>query len=1132
MGENVEMDEHPVIDGRDRSEILDHIKEIAPHYVDGWDPDREDAGTALFEIFSDMTADVIERLDRVPEKHQAAFLSALDFDIHPPQPATTPVAFTVDGAADENITIPPHTTVEAESTEDRPAQQFETTSERPFEVTPASITDVYSVDPVPDRIIEHGSFRDGPLQFFVGENQQQHELYLGHDDLLNLNPGATLELEIETNATADVFRNYLEWEFYGENDDGAEGWHEMTVRDRQERSVASLSEFQQVEGFLERQEPYLSTSDYEFVPSQPNYTTLVRSVAADVRNGNFASPDSTDRDDDQRVFPPDLLDVRSIDEPAETRLLQQLDGLKQRLQSLASGTQFAGTQGTVSLSLELPGETAETELRGTETRWIRCRIPDHELATPLFDILLRSIRVSIGSDRGAVSDGLVPDEAITNDVVLDMDSDDPVLPLGTNPTESATFNVACREAFTKPGATVEMAFDATEEGVPEDNDAEPELVWEYWNGTGWRRLDATDGTDQLRESGTVEFDVPRDIEATSVVGHDHHWIRARLVSGNYGEMKIEEREGERWERTTDHIAPPAYHDITIEYSQSDIPFNHLLRHNNHQYERVDTRQTEFQPFESLPGEKQAVYLGFDGPLRGGPIHLYLPMQGTIYPHVFSPRIDVEYCSDPEAGTWRRLNLRDGSADLTERGILQLTFPEETEQFTLFGADRHWIRIRLTGDEFTRTETGVYHLRELAVGSTGPNELSTESIVEREQNEQTRLPPVLNGLYINTDWGRNTATVENEVLGSSSGTASQTFEFANAPVLDAEIWVDELESLSQHERTRLQNDDSTPVRLEQGPDGMVTEFWVQWSSVPDFFDSEASAREYVLSRSDGVVEFGNGKQGAIPPEGDNNVIAEYQNGGGDDGNVEAGAITGLADDIESIDAVTNPSPAENGQDKETLSEFVSRAPKRLRDRGKPVTSDEVERIAASAARGIAQVECKAGETEAGAPGHVTLLVVPDTTQRQPVPSVELLGRVEETMREQAPEAVAGDQSRLTVRGPNYVEVAVEATVEIPGAQNTTLVQEQLETALTEFAHPITGGPDDDGWTIGSVPPPQEFSACLERRENIGRILGLSVTYTEGDSEVTLAAGEGAPTTSPDVLIYSGRHDVSVELAGET
>jgi hypothetical protein len=68
----------------------------------------------------------------------------------------------------------------------------------------------------------------------------------------------------------------------------------------------------------------------------------------------------------------------------------------------------------------------------------------------------------------------------------------------------------------------------------------PQIAWEYWNGSRWSALAVTGSSLALtfRGTGSVAFRVPNDIEPLSLNGVSGRWIRARLVAGGYGLVRI------------------------------------------------------------------------------------------------------------------------------------------------------------------------------------------------------------------------------------------------------------------------------------------------------------------------------------------------------------------------------------------------------------------------------------------------------------------------------------------------------------------------------------------------------------------------------------------------------------------
>jgi hypothetical protein len=70
--------------------------------------------------------------------------------------------------------------------------------------------------------------------------------------------------------------------------------------------------------------------------------------------------------------------------------------------------------------------------------------------------------------------------------------------------------------------------------TPVNRNGNPGIRWEYWNGHQWTELICHDHTDAFTEDGQVSFIIPSDSKRTTVNGMEGAWIRARLISGNYG----------------------------------------------------------------------------------------------------------------------------------------------------------------------------------------------------------------------------------------------------------------------------------------------------------------------------------------------------------------------------------------------------------------------------------------------------------------------------------------------------------------------------------------------------------------------------------------------------------------------
>jgi predicted phage baseplate assembly protein len=104
--------------------------------------------------------------------------------------------------------------------------------------------------------------------------------------------------------------------------------------------------------------------------------------------------------------------------------------------------------------------------------------------------------------------------------------------------------------------------------------------------------------------------------------------------------------------------------------------------------------------------------------------------------------------------------------------------------------------------------------------------------------------------------------------------------------------------------------------------------LEWREVPSFVGSGPTDRVYTTRRGDdGVtaVQFGDGKTGASPPTGAENVRATYRKGIGPDGNVDAGKLTLLLTRPLGVRGVTNPIPASGGAGADTADDIRRNAP---------------------------------------------------------------------------------------------------------------------------------------------------------------------------------------------------------------
>lgn len=1026
----------PSIDGRRRTELAEDVEALVPYYVEGWEPTDDDPGSALLSLFSELAEEVTERLDRVPEKHRAAFYDTLGFERQPPTPARLPLSVEIADRADGNITLSAGTVAVAEPP-DGAEQPFEIPEGGTIDATPANLVSVYSVDPAHDGIFDHAETIDGDDSATVFQeagqpNLQQHVFYIGDAARLAVGSGSTIHVDLATGADRDLLAEDCTWEYYGEgivDGETVEQWHRL-----------------------------------EIVPSSV--------------------------------------------EPGVGRL---------------------------DLAFEPDGALIEKTVDGVKAMWIRCRMPDVAESTreDLFDVRLSG---SAQTDEpparvGAAASGLEPDLLLANDVPVGEGS---IKPFGDAPRQRDTFYVASSDALTKSGAEVTVHFDGADtEAHPHD----PDLSWEYFDGEGWSSLETEgrefeDDTVGLQVTDTVSFRVPADLAKTTVAGHEGHWIRVRLVGGAYGTRRSEKVEDSGYPpeyKFVEEFDPPMYDDVVLDFGQYDAP-DHAVAENNLQFgEGLSPDRTgSYYPFRPTPVDEQTLFLGFDGPLRDGPITLLFDVEDVSYPRWFNPQVRWER-HDPETGTWSRPDVRDDTDGLTERGIVGLTFAEATTAHRAFGEDRHWIRARVTGPGFGVEEDDASGLEPSArAGAEGACGRFLETVPPA--GTPRRYRPAVRGIYANATWAWNRRSIDDELLGSSDGSVDQTFTLGTVPATEAAVWIDELAVISAGTRRDLADRWPERTALETDDAGEPIAFWVRWDRQPDLLDSGPEDRHYTLDPIEGEVAFGDGTRGKIPPRGTDNVRVSYVTGGGAAGNVPAGSVTGFRQSVGFVDAVTNPLAGDAGADAEATDNVTDRGARELRDRNRAVAPVDFERLAMAASRELAEARCLRGMDINGEyrPGWVTLLVVPRSGVRKPQPSATLRRTIERAVAEQAPVTLVGPEAdRLVVRGPSYASVTVEAELAATGGSVSAL-EDRARGAVADYLHPLSGGADGAGWDFGELPCRSDFYELLEGLEAVDHVQTLAVTYESNESAITVTEGQAEPDTSADVLVHAGTQDITATL----
>jgi len=741
-----------------------------------------------------------------------------------------------------------------------------------------------------------------------------------------------------------------------------------------------------------------------------------------------------------------------------------------------------------------------SEIQRRRSRWLACRV----IATNSGNWSAYARRIELRAEVRRPHATIDAAFAETADVDLSKD----FYPFGIRPAFGSTFYIASRELFSRAGAKVALDFALTnpfnaaeEPPIPRVyTEGHPRVWWEYWNGTQWARLEAEDGTKAFRLSGSVEFEIPGDFAPTVVRGSEGAWVRARLASGHYGQ-------DERWELVDPGqpaagmihrdatLAPPSVQALTASYTLTiaKVP-DVVITSNERVYQDESARAhagLQFALFSFPCGPKPALYLGVSQ--RAGadtlnePLPLYVVASSIGAPSSRSGEDAIAAVVDWQFwdGTaWLDFDVSDETGALTRSGVITLVAPQGAR----------------TRCDFVDTSP-LYWFRAVP-------------------REDLTWRPVLRAVLRNTVLAAHRSTIETEVLGSSHAAPHQVYEALHRPVLEGEL-LQVREPASAPPPAHGEPADEDGERDAESRNAI----WKTWWPVDDFLSSAPDDRHYVIDRSRGSIEFGDGQRGRIPPSGSNNVrLRRYESGGGARGNVPEGAANQLRSAVLYITAVSNPIAAAGGADIEPMDRVRHRGATLPRHRQRAVTVEDYQDLALLASSRVARAQCVPlfdlslePAVRRRQPGLVSVIVVPDGAVSRLTPDSELLRQVRQHL-----DGCRNTATDLVVVGPEYVEIDVEVEVAVGDANVAGDVSRMLKVSIEAFLHPLSGGQRGEGWRLGELPQRGDLYALCASTPGVTWVDVLRVTHRE--DRVGLLR-------SRQFLICSGRLSVAVEYTRE-
>lgn len=600
-----------------------------------------------------------------------------------------------------------------------------------------------------------------------------------------------------------------------------------------------------------------------------------------------------------------------------------------------------------------------------------------------------------------------------------------------------------------------------------------QVVWEYFNGLGWRRLEVSGDRNPFscQREGRLEtvFRVPDDLEPTEVNAEEGYYIRVRVAT-----VENQFSQHQRW-------VVPLVRDAKFQWQyEKGVPADWIAVE-NHGARRVIPNADQYDHMglsvlsPMTPGP-QAMYLRFDRSPHGMPLSLRFQVMGR------SPMEEQLLWSWWNGRSFEPARSIDQTEQLCHSGEVLLFLPEPLPEMELFGTTGCWLRVSRSAQRVGPAPAVVDIL---------PNAVAAIQC-QREPDQ-----------YFDTDIYE----------------AGKVIGLLTRPVQNCQVFVDERQNLSAAEAEALAKKYPQRVTLEW-EDHQPVRCWVRWEQVPDLALAGGEDRVFTLDSYQGLIRFGDGRQGRVPPAGDHNIRVTYSSGGGQRGNLPAGAVNTLLGGLPLIADVTNLTPMSGGTGRMTQEEIESRGNRSLRTRGRAAGRWDYEDLVSQAFPQVRHVRCFSGVNRQGvsAPGHVTVVLTGYGAQGEGVE--ELCQQVYDYLSQRSSCCLVME-NRLHVRPATVLTVNTQVTVEVEQPELAADTQQEIAQRLAELI--------EKTWkprSIGSQIRLDEVWEAVRQTPNVGVIRQILVEGAyDQDGMAKLAPLEG-DTDFPFGVVENGTHQIRI------
>ena len=613
-----------------------------------------------------------------------------------------------------------------------------------------------------------------------------------------------------------------------------------------------------------------------------------------------------------------------------------------------------------------------------------------------------------------------------------------------------------------------------------------EVIMEYFNGTGWKKLypapDVTNAfSGETAKDVVMEFTCPNDIASAETGANMGRCIRFRLL-----------RSDNCYLRPCIHHYPYMSNvTLSFSYGQNYVDPDRLIRISGTGKKDITQLMKtgkEFPVFSGGNYSEDALYLGFDSRIEGGPVSLFFELEDTVNQNKLN--CTFEYST---IRGFKRMKVADLTAGFSHSGVVMFYPPSDMSLMELEGRSRYFIKIR-------------------------------RSEVQRESEKRLFLPHIRR-IMLNMVPVSNVESAQETDFYIDEPGPNLHFALKGSNIMDADVWVNEKGYIMKEEAERLIAENPDNVKAEYDMLGGFASIFVKWEETDSFYNLE-NRRSYIIDRFRNEIIFSDGIKADIPRVTDDVAFrVRLRMSSGTYGNVAPFAINDTVGTELFIDGVTNPVRAYGGSDMETVKEAMRRGANIMYGRRRLVTVNDYIYEMQSFSDSIDKVACVPGQRIEGdgEDADISFVLLMKDFMEGSFSFHRIAAELKEEMLKTS--SITLSPERIHIVEPLFVDISVRLWVETENIEDSFEITSRIESMLEDYLNPVSSE-ENEGWPIGVIPKKNQIVMKLGSLKSHALIRKTAMVAhyrdKDGDHEIDIQDLQ----VTPFMAVRSGTHRVHI------